>query len=314
MRDAVLSHRLQHPIYECSEANTIPFRLWERQQWHRLLMLAVHTKNSFVRRKWRERIQIADMVVWACVRFSQCLHSQRPARYGDRTRERVRDRMAERMNQHMRQIAEVNIICVFLLASTLVTFDCKPISNFVFSAVRAFLTWDFGVIDLRSNKHWEASTSTHTHTRARNHTSSTSLHLSRSMDPDIDHRFTFSFSQQIKSLLARSLARFIPHTPFSTSTITVSMHIVRSGAGAPFELADLLNKPKDLRCIRCVLSLPTRSCSMHAACACACVPSVWLCATLSHSHSNHISVFCSLRFWLVYLLPSVLVGGQLFRV
>lgn len=167
MRDAVLSHRLQHPIYECSEANTIPFRLWERQQWHRLLMLAVHTKNSFVRRKWRERIQIADMVVWACVRFAQCLHSQRPARYGDRTRERVRDRMAERMNQHMRQIAEVNIICVFLLASTLVTFDCKPISNFVFSAVRAFLTWDFGVIDLRSNKHWEASTSTHT--RAKPH-------------------------------------------------------------------------------------------------------------------------------------------------
>lgn len=180
-----------------------------------MLVCSPYTKNSLCAESDENGFKLR---IWLCVRacdfHSVCIRSGQRVMGIEREGEieRERDATAKRMNQHMRQIAEANIICVFLLASTLVTFDCKPISNFVFSVARAFLTWDFGVIDLRFNKQLCATGKhrrAHTHVRARNHTSSTSLHLSRSIDPDIDHRITFSFSQQIKSLLARSLVLYL---------------------------------------------------------------------------------------------------------
>lgn len=108
----------------------------------------------------------------------------------------------------------------------------------------------------------------------------------------------------------RFLSRLRAYCSLSVAVYPV---LTLTRAGAPFELADLLNKHKDLRCFRCVLSLPSLG---HALCVRLCV-CVCVCGTLSFPHSNHFFFFSSSFAFFSpfgwYLLPSLLVGGQLFR-
>lgn len=131
--------------------------------------------------------------------------------------------------------------------------------------------------------HWKQPTHTHSHTPVRVQPNIEYITSPiRSMDwihiETIDSHFRF-------------LSRLRAYCSLSVAVYPV---LTLTRAGAPFELADLLNKHKDLRCFRCVLSLPSLG---HALCVRLCV-CVCVCGTLSFPHSNH--------FFFLLLSPSSL--------